>query len=135
MATRTTSLIKKSSDTTQKTGVGTSYDASKKATLELQMPSGFPLAFHLEGLFIQVSSIASSAAQITTKVIIDAAGDEAILTSTQDTIDVGVTTSTDGSVSYKIDMDYLFDASTIYVFCKTNTGTVSVDKVELTYHE
>ena len=99
------------------------------------MPSGFPLAFHLEGLFIQVSSIASSAAQITTKVTTDAAGDEAILTSTQDTIDVGVTTATDGSVSYKIDMDYLFDASTIYVFCKTNTGSVSVDKVELTYHE
>jgi len=135
MATRTTSLIKKSSDTTQKTGVTTSYDASKKATLALQMPSNFPLAFHLEGLFIRMSSLASSPTKITMKLTTDSGGDEAIVTGTESTIETGVTTATDGSVVYKIDLDYIFDSSNVYVFFKTDVGSVSVDSVELTYHE
>jgi len=134
MATRTTSLIKKSSDTTQKTGVTTSYDASKKATLALQMPSNFPLAFHLEGLFIRMSSLASSPTKITMKLTTDSGGDEAIVTGTESTIETGVTTATDGSVVYKIDLDYIFDSSNVYVFFKTDVGSVSVDSVELTYH-
>ena len=135
MATRTTSLIKKSSDTTQKTSVTTSYDASKKATLALQMPSNFPLAFHLEGLFIRMSSLASSPTKITMKLTTDSGGDEAIVTGTESTIETGVTTATDGSVVYKIDLDYIFDSSNVYVFFKTDVGSVSVDSVELTYHE
>ena len=135
MATRTTSLIKKSADTTQKTSVGTSYDASKKATLALQMPNQFPLAFHLEGLFIRMSSLASSPTTLTIKVTLDSNGDEAIVTGTASTIEAGVTTATDGSVVYKIDLDYIFESSDIYVFYKTDAGTVSIDAVELTYHE
>jgi len=38
-------------------------------------------------------------------------------------------------VVYKIDLDYIFDDSDIYVFYKTDAGTVSIDAVELTYHE
>lgn len=135
MATRTTSLIKKSSDTTQKTSVGTSYDGSKKATLALQMPSNFPLAFHLEGIFIKMSSLASSPTKITMKLTTDSNGDEAIVTGTESTIETGVTTATDGAVVYKIDLDYIFDSSNVYVFYKTDAGTVSIDSVELTYHE
>lgn len=134
MATKTTSLIKKSVDSTQKTSVGTAYATAKKATLPLQMPSGFPLNFHLEGLFVQVSSI-SSATKLTVKITTDSGGDEAIVTSTESDLDVGVTTSSDGSAIFKIDLDYVFDAADIYCFIKTDAGSVSVDSVTLTYHE
>ena len=135
MALRTNKIIKKSIDSTQKTSVGTSYATAKKATLGLLMPSGFPLAFHLEGLFIRLSSLNSSPTKLTIKITTDANGDEAIITGTESTIETGVTTATDGSVVYKIDLDYIFDSSDIYVFYKTDAGTVSVDAVELTYHE
>jgi len=135
MALRTNKIIKKSVDGTQKTSVGTSYDTAKKATLALKMPSGFPLAFHLEGLFIRLSSLNSSPTKLTIKITTDANGDEAIVTGTESTIETGVTTATDGAVVYKIDLDYIFDSSDIYVFYKTDAGTVSVDAVELTYHE
>lgn len=134
MATLIKSMIKKSVDSTQKTSVSTSYDASKKASLALQMPSGFPLNFHLEGLYIQMSSV-SSATEITIKICTDAAGDQAIVTGTTSTIEAGVTTATDGSAVYKIDLDYIFEASPVYVFYKVEAGSVSVDSVELTYHE
>lgn len=135
MALRTNKIIKKSVDSVQKTSVGTSYATAKKATLALQMPSGFPLAFHLEGLFIRLSSLNSSPTKLTIKITTDANGDEAIVTGTESTIETGVTTATDGAVVYKIDLDYIFDSSDIYVFYKTDAGTVSVDAVELTYHE
>lgn len=135
MARNIKSIIKKSTDTTQKTSVGTSYDGTKKATLSLQMPEGFPLAFHLEGLFIRMSSLNSSPTTLTIKITTDSNGDEAIVTGTASTIETGVTTATDGAVVYKIDLDYIFDDSDIYVFYKTDAGTVSIDTVELTYHE
>ena len=135
MALRTNKIIKKSVDGTQKTSVGTSYATAKKATLALQMPSGFPLAFHLEGLFVRMSSLNSSPTKLTIKITTDANGDEAIVTGTESTIETGVTTATDGAVVYKIDLDYIFDSTDIYVFYKTDAGTVSIDAVELTYHE
>jgi hypothetical protein len=134
MATKTTSLIKRSVDSTQKTSVGTSYDTAKKATLPLQMPSGFPLNFHLSAVYVQMSSI-SSATKLTIKITTDSGGDEAIVTGTESTIETGVTTSTDGSVVYKLDIDAIFDSSDVYAFMKTDAGSVSVDSVTLTYHE
>jgi|TARA_R100000655_G_scaffold4209_2_gene13671 hypothetical protein len=135
MADRMIHLIKKSVDSTQKTSVGTSYDTAKKATLELAMPPNFPLNFHLSAVYVQMSSLNSSPTKLTVKITTDSGGDEAILTSTESTIDVGVTTATDGSAIYKLDVDYIFESSTIYAFFKTDAGTVSIDKIELTYHE
>jgi hypothetical protein len=135
MAVRSVSLIKKSMDSTQKTSVSTSYDTAKKGTLALQMPSGFPLHFHLEGVFVQMSSLASSPTKLTMRLCTDSGGDEAIVTGTESTIEVGVTTSTDGSAIYAIDIDYIFESDTVYAFFKTDTGSVSIDKIELTYHE
>ena len=135
MAVRSVSVIKKSSDAVQKTSVGTSYDTAKKATLALQQPANFPLRFHLEGVFVQMSSLASSPTKLTMKLTTVSGGDLAIVTATQSDIDTGVTTATDGSAIYKIDLDYIFESDTVYLFFKTDTGTVSIDSVELTYHE
>ncbi len=135
MAVRTVSLIKRSSDTTQKTSVGTSYATAKKATLTLDMDSGFPLNFHLSGLFVKMSSLNSSPTKLTMKITSDSGGDEAIITGTESTIETGVTTATDGSAIYKIDVDFIFDSPTVYVLFKTDAGTVSIDSVTLTYHE
>lgn len=135
MAVRSVSLIKKSTDSTPKSSVSTSYDTAKKATLDLVMPDGFPLSFHLEGLFVQMSSLASSPTKLTARITTDTDGDLAIVTGTESDIEVGVTTATDGSAIYKIDVDYIFESNQVYVLFKTDTGTVTIDSVELTYHE
>ena len=82
-----------------------------------------------------MSSLNSSPTKLTMKITGDSGGDEAIITGTESTIETGVTTATDGSAIYKIDVDYIFDSSTIFVFFKTDAGTVSIDSVILTYHE
>ena len=135
MAMKTKGLIKKSTDTTQKTSVGNTYDAAKKATLVLNMPSGFPLNFHLSAVYVQMSSLNSNPTKLSVKISTDSGGDESIMTGTESTIEAGVTTATDGSAIYKLDVDYVFDSPTIYAFFKADTGTVSIDKIELTYHE
>lgn len=134
MALKTVSIIKKSVDSTQKTSVGTSYDKTKAASLALKLNSAFPLDCHLEGLFIKMSSI-SSATKLTIKLTTDSDGDNSIVTGTESTIETGVTTSTEGNTVYKIDLDYVFDSSTVYCMFKTDAGSVSIDTVELTYHE
>lgn len=82
-----------------------------------------------------MSSLASSPTKLTARITTDADGDKAIVTGTESEIEVGVTTSTDGSAVYRIDVDYIFESAPVYVFFKTDAGTVSVDSVEMTYHE
>tara|TARA_R100000773_G_scaffold8925_1_gene8501 strand:- start:301 stop:732 length:432 start_codon:yes stop_codon:yes gene_type:complete len=134
MATKTTKLIKKSSASPALSVNNTSYAAAKKAEIALQMPSGFPLNFHLEGLFVQLSSV-STAATLSIKICTDSAGDEAIVASSDASIDAGITTGTKGSCIFKIDLDYVFDSSPCYVFFKVNAGSATVDLVEFTYSE
>jgi hypothetical protein len=134
MAVRSVHLIRKSVDTVQKTSVGTAFDTAKKATLVLKQAPNFPFQYHLEGIFIRVSSI-STATKLSIALSLDSGGDEMIVTSTESTITTGVTTAAKGATVYKIDLDYVFDSGTVFLFAKTDAGTVSIDAVELTYHE
>ena len=122
------------SDSTQKAGVATSYDAAKKATLSLPKNSNFNFTGNLGGLWIWMSSI-SGATKITFRISLDAAGDEMLVTDTEaDPIYTGTTTATDGSVVYSLnDLPVNLDVGTLYVFFKTNAGTVAVDKVQLSW--
>ena len=123
------------SDSTQKAGVATSYDAAKKATLSLPKNSNFNFTGNLGGLWIWMSSIAGGATKITFRISLDAAGDEMLVTDTEaDPIYTGTTTATDGSVVYSLNgLPVDLDVDTLYVFFKTNAGTVAVDKVQLSW--
>ena len=134
---RTNTFIHNVYDATPLTSVGTSYAIGKRHTLTLgSFPDGSPFMGHLGSVKIQISSLASSAAQVSFLMTTDAGGDEYFADGTDGPLTLGVSEATDGGVIYVLD----FVASTqvndtVYVFYKTDTGTVTIDSVTLTWQE
>ena len=124
-----------SSYATPITGVGTAYATGKKATLLLPKNANRNFTANLGGLWIWMSSIAGGAAKITFRISLDAAGDEMLVTDTEaDPIYTGTTTSTDGSVVYSLNgLPIDLSVDTLYVFAKVDAGTVTIDKVQLSW--
>jgi hypothetical protein len=123
-----------SSHDTPIAAVGTAYATEKKATLLLPKSANRNFTANLGGLWIWMSSI-SGAAKITFRISLDAAGDEMLVTDTEaDPIYTGTTTAADGSVVYSLNglpVDLSID--TLYVFAKVDAGTVTIDKVQLSW--
>jgi hypothetical protein len=117
-------------------GVGTSMATGKRITLDTDFwPSGSPFIGRLHSLIVQVSSI-SSAATITWRITSDLGGDESLITDTAGSIYAGVTTATDGSASFRIDLDVaLVAGDTMYFFAKVDAGSVTIDSVALCWEE
>ena len=89
----------------------------------------------LSGLYILVDTIAAGATTLTVRLTRDAAGDLVVIGDTTATISNGVTTATQGGVTYKIDVDYAHTDANIYLFWKTDAGTCNVRTIELTWEE
>lgn len=127
-------------DTTDKTSVGTSYATSKAQAISMASTPLFNAAQdyfkgHLEYIRIHLTSI-STATKITFKLCADSNGDVAVTPSTELIIDIGTTTATVGDVSAKIDVPiYITGADTIYLFTKTDAGTVTIDESQLVWSE
>ena len=137
MGTRTNSYIHSVYDSTSIASVGTSYDTAKKHTLTLgSYPSGSSFRGHLGSITIHVSSIAGSATQVSFQMTTVAAGDVILADGTGGVLSTGITTATDGTVTYVLDFVATTTTNdTAYVHYKTNTGTVTVDSVTLTWQE
>jgi len=89
----------------------------------------------LSGLYILVDTIAAGATTLTVRLTRDDAGDLVVIGDTTATISNGVTTATQGGVTYKIDVDYAHTDANIYLFWKTDAGTCNVRTIELTWEE
>ncbi|MDF1699551.1 MAG: hypothetical protein P1V36_00125 [Planctomycetota bacterium] len=125
-------------DDTDRASVGTSFDAAKSHEHALNTaslkPTNSKFSGKLSGLFVQVSSI-SSAASITVRLTRDSGGDEMVVPDTTATLSTGITTATDGSAVYKIDVDWVdpADVDSLFLFVKTDAGTVTLDRSVLTW--
>tara|TARA_R100000700_G_C3083431_1_gene88041 strand:+ start:34 stop:441 length:408 start_codon:yes stop_codon:yes gene_type:complete len=110
------------------TSVGTSYASDKKAALTLgSFPAGTAYTGMLSQVTIFVSSIASSAASLSFKLTKDAAGNKILANGDAGSFTLGETTTT-GSVTFVTDFDvYNAENDTVYLWCKVNTGTVTID--------
>ena len=137
MGTRTNSYIHNVYDDTALTSVGNSYATGKRHTLTLgSYPAGTPFRGRLGSIKIQVSSIAASAAEVSFLMTTDAGGDEYFADGTQGPLTTGVSTATDGGVIYVLDFVATTQVNdTVYVFYKTDIGTVTIDSVTLTWQE
>jgi hypothetical protein len=94
----------------------------------------------LETLVVQVKAIAGGATAITIRLTWDAAGDECVIPDTAATLATGITAATDGSATYKIAAPARQPLagpgnSDIYLFVKTDAGTVTLDRSQLTWSE
>jgi hypothetical protein len=108
--------------------VGTGYDSDKIHTITLgSFPEGSAFIGKLKQITVFVSSIASSAANMTLKITKDAAGNKIIADGASGAFTLGETVTT-GSVTFVFDFP-VYDATndTVYVWYKVNTGTCTVD--------
>ena len=119
-------------------GIGNSFATAKKATLNLTDPS-LPIRSNvyckIQGHWIYVSSIAGGANQLTVRITDDVDGDNVIIES-QGPISQGVTVGTSGVVVFppsEINVLYPTSGTNFYVFIKTNSGTVALDAIVMTW--
>lgn len=90
----------------------------------------------LSALYIHVNTIAAGATSLTVRLSTDTAGDNPWIGDSTATLSTGVTTATQGAVTFKIDVDFIKSANDIlYCHMKTNAGTCTVDRIELTWEE
>tara|TARA_Y100000310_G_C20695021_1_gene825044 strand:+ start:2866 stop:3276 length:411 start_codon:yes stop_codon:yes gene_type:complete len=118
--------------------IGTSFATAKTITLDSEYwPENANFIGTLRSLVVQVSSIAGGATALSWRLSRDAAADECLITDTSGTIYTGVTTATDGSLSFKLDflVALVGGGGTFYLTCKTDAGTVTVDEAVLCWEE
>lgn len=90
----------------------------------------------LSALYIHVNTIAAGATSLTVRLSTDTAGDNPWIGDSTATLSTGVTTAAQGAVTFKIDVDFVKNANDIlYCHMKTNAGTCTVDRIELTWEE
>lgn len=83
----------------------------------------------IETIIVRVKSMSTTPITLTLKGCCDAAGDYVWFPDTGGEIATGVTTSTTGSAvySFNLPLKQFFDSDTLYLFFKTDTGTVTID--------
>ena len=130
--------LKGSLITSDVASVGTSYDAAKVHThiigrresgLDYEVPYG-----ECQGIWVEVDTI-SSATSLTVMLCADADGDVPMLSSGAVTIDTGITTNTKGMIQVFFGMPFYCgqDTDAVYLFFKTNAGSCTVKKSQLTW--
>ena len=89
----------------------------------------------LQALYVHVNTIAAGCTSLTVRLTRDAAGNQAWIGDTTATLSPGITTATQGAITVKLDVDYVHTDGDLYVHFRTNAGTCTVDRVELTWEE
>jgi hypothetical protein len=128
---RTSKTIKYAIDNTDIASIGTTFNAGKYSTINL---SGGPFLGAISGVVIQLKNI-SLATTLTMRVCSEDSGDVCVITDTDSSIAPGVTTPTKGTADYRAAVDFKIDTGTVYVFCKTNTGTCDIESVTITWEQ
>jgi|TARA_R100000084_G_scaffold109413_1_gene76450 hypothetical protein len=108
--------------------VDTSYHTDRKHTVTLgSFPAGSAFTGKLKQITIWVSSIASSAANMSFKVTSDSAGNKILTDVDAGAFTIGQTATT-GSLTFVPEYPiYVAGGDTVYIWYKVNTGTCTVD--------
>ena len=129
---RTSKTIKEASDATDVAAVGTAFNVAKYNTVALR---GGPFLGTISGIVIQVKAILGGASALTMRITSDVTGDACVITDTPSTIATGVTTAAEGTAIYAANVNFSTAGGTVYVFCRTDAGTVTIDSVTITWEE
>ena len=115
------------------TAITTSYAASGIALKHPASAGQSPLISGIaSGLFVFVSSIVS-ATSLSVVITDDEAGDRPLIPETAATLQTGMTTATKGGAVYQIDIQVYDSREPVFAWVKTNTGSLTVDEIILTY--
>jgi len=125
--------------TTTITGIGTSYDPTKGLEVDLNFvprTAVFLAKVSLVQVFLSNLSGSSTPTKLTISISEDQQGDQFFLTDTQSTIQAGLTTSTDGTALYMLDVIVTMSndlTDKCYVFFKVDQGSCDIQKVTITW--
>lgn len=132
---KTGNFVHQVSDSTAVAAVGTSYAGAKKTAIKLRGGSNTAaVGAILSAVTVKVSSI-SSATKLSIQISTDSNGDDIIVPSSEATLGIGVTTATKGAAVYDLAILFRSTSDQLYVFYKTDAGTVTVDSVDISWRE
>ena len=113
---------------------GTSFVDGKEVVITLYEPHptravGTAYIGHLGALYVDATVASGSPTKLTIRISTAADGDSSIIVpDTEATFAAGITTSSEVSATYSIDVPYsdLTKTDTVYVFFKVDAGTINV---------
>ena len=125
------SYIFGSTVTSNVAAIGTSFDVTKFHLHKLLegRDNGSPqFQSEIDGLYVRVTNIAGGAAKITARLCCDPNGDYTFLPDTEATLAIGLTTATTGVAvwDFGLPLKQFFGNSDVYLFIKTDAGTVTL---------
>ena len=125
--------------TTTVTGIGTAYDSAKGLEVDLSYSprtSVFLAKVSMVQIFLNNLSDSSTPTKLTISISEDPTGNNYFLTDTQSNIQAGLTTATDGTALYMLDVIVTMSndlTDKCYVFFKLDQGSCDVDRVTITW--
>jgi len=130
------SFLHQVSSTTDVAAVGTSYNAAKYSSVRLRTTADpTRVGAILSGVYVKVKTIAGGAAKLSIQISTDVNGDSIIIPSSEADLSTGVTTATVGAAVYDLAIDYVSSSDQIYIWYKTDAGSLTVDSVEVSWRE
>lgn len=129
----------KGRSTTTVTGIGTAYDSTKGIEVDLNYSprtAVYLAKVSLVQVFLSNLSASSTPTKLTISISEDSTGNNFFLTDTQSTIQAGITTATDGTALYMLDVIVTMSndlTDKCYVFFKVDQGSCDVEKVTITW--
>ena len=123
--------------TTGAAGITSSYDLTKKISLDMGFPvstARFVGKISLISIYCTNVSTEPKPSSLTIKITRDSGGDECILTSTAGQMETGLTTATKSTAVYMLDgVVSMAEGDVVYLFGKTNIGTLDISEVRITW--
>jgi hypothetical protein len=113
--------------------ISNAFDLTKKANLSLDV--GYQKSWWgtLKGLWVYGSSAHASTTAMSIMITQDALGDRVLVPSTASAITFGLSSTTSGAAVWAIDLPFKLSTENVYVFIKTDHGTINVDEIVLSW--
>jgi len=127
--------------TVTRAAVGTTYDATKLHSHDLHAlgeggRSGQRYSGKIEGIYVKLNTIAG-AGRITLRACYDQDGDWSFLPDTEAVISTAITAAGEGAVAYSFELPVITAAafSQVFLFFKTDAGTVTIEESRILWSE
>ena len=125
--------INQSTNNTEITGISNNFDVNKKHELNLDTDYRKSFIGRIHQLWVDFTDAINSPTTITMRLCKDENGNCMLATDTISVCAFGLTVTDSGSVAWTINIRLILDTEKVYLFCKTDTGSLSIKEVRLSF--
>ena len=108
------------------TGIGTSYDVSKKSSINVSYSSSKHFLATIKSIQIKLSNLSGSPSTVSVLISSDTTGDGIIIPDETATISQGLTTTNSGQAVISIDVPLHANTEDWSIFYKLDSGTADI---------